>query len=120
MIRKIARTIHSRYLHDLKKQGQVPAHGQGNNIKEFDDLAIEIQHSNIDNAAHIPTKLLSIGYRIRPVNKGFKPLTLHLDAEEIEAMARVETPQMELGKKTERVDIRKGKRRKKQGRSTLT
>ncbi|MCK7538272.1 MAG: RyR domain-containing protein [Marinilabiliales bacterium] len=40
--------------------------------------------------AHIPTKLLSIGYRIRPVNKGFKPLTLHLDDEEIETMARVE------------------------------
>jgi len=90
MIRKIARTIHSRYLHDIKKQGQTSANGQGVMIREFDDLSLEIQHSNIDNAAHIPTKLLSIGYRIRPVNKGFKSLTLHLDEEEIETMAMVE------------------------------
>jgi serine phosphatase RsbU (regulator of sigma subunit) len=33
---------------------------------------------------------LSIGYKIRPVKKGFKPLTLHIDDEEVEAMARVE------------------------------
>ena len=90
MIRKIARTIHSRYLHDMKKQDQGPRDGQGVMKWEFDDLSPEIQHSNIDNASHIPTKLLSIGYRIRPVKKGFKPLTLHLDDEEIETMARVE------------------------------
>jgi len=90
MIRKIARIIHSRYLHEVKKQGQASVTGQGVMVREFEDLAVEIQHSNIDNAAHIPTKLLSIGYRIRPVKKGFKALTLHLDEEEIETMARVE------------------------------
>ena len=90
VIRKIARTIHSRYLHDIKKQGHISPGGQGAMTREFDDLPPEIQHSNIDNASHIPTKLLSIGYRIRPVSKGFKPLTLHLDEEEIETMAKVE------------------------------
>ncbi|MRR19113.1 hypothetical protein EG827_02875 [bacterium] len=90
MIRKIARIIHSRYLHEIRKQGQSSAAGQEVTVREFEDLDIEIQHSNIDNAAHIPTKLLSIGYRIRPVTKGFKALALHLDEEEIETMARVE------------------------------
>ena len=63
---------------------------KGSGTEQFNDLPAELQHSNIDNAAHIPTKLLSIGYRIRPVNKGFKPLALHLDDEEVETMARVE------------------------------
>lgn len=90
MIRRIARIIHSKYLHEIKKQGQASASGQGPMVREFEDLPVEFQHSNIDNAAHIPTKLLSIGYRIRPVKKGFKPLALHLDEEETETMARVE------------------------------
>ncbi|TAL62848.1 MAG: hypothetical protein EPN88_12845, partial [Bacteroidetes bacterium] len=50
----------------------------------------EIKYSNIDNAYHIPTKLLSIGYKIRHVQKGFKSVTLHLNEEEIETMAMVE------------------------------
>ena len=41
-------------------------------ISDFDELPEEIKYSNIDNAAHIPTKLLSIGYKIRQVKKGFK------------------------------------------------
>ena len=39
---------------------------------------------------HIPTKLLSIGYKIRPVKKGFKSVTLHLNEAETETMAAVE------------------------------
>ena len=34
--------------------------------------------------------LLSIGYKIRQVKKGFRPVALHLNAGEIETMARVE------------------------------
>ena len=90
MIKKIARAIYSRYLHEIKKQAGSEADTKGNGIQQFNDLPTELQHSNIDNAAHIPMKLLSIGYRIRPVKEGFKPLALHLDDEEVETMARVE------------------------------
>lgn len=98
MVRKFARAIHSRYLHELKTQignnensGSPVTLPTGNQYSaEFDDLPDEIKSSNIDNAVHIPTKLLSVGYKIRPVKKGFKPVALHLNAEEVETMARVE------------------------------
>jgi len=98
MVRKFARAIHSRYLHELKNQ-IINNENSGSNVTlptgnqysaDFDDLPDEIKRSNIDNAAHIPTKLLSVGYKIRPVRKGFKPVALHLNAEEVETMARVE------------------------------
>ncbi len=95
MIRKLARAIHSRYMHEINSQTS-----KGDNFlfyspgaayaSDFDKLSDEIKFSNFDNAAHIPTKLLSIGYKIRPVNKGFKPFALHLNQDEIETMARVE------------------------------
>ncbi len=90
MIKKIARAIHSRYLHELRKQGDSAVNNKGTGIQHFNDLPAELQQSNIDNASHIPTKLLSIGYMIRPVKKGFKPMTLHIEEEEIETMAKVE------------------------------
>ena len=98
MIKKLARAIHSRYLHEIRNQGiksnnwifYNPGKPENNVVTDFDDLPDEIKLSNIDNAAHIPTKLLSIGYKIRPVKKGFKSFALHLNEEEIETMARVE------------------------------
>ena len=98
MIKKLARAIHSKYLHEIKNQSIKteqyikfsalrPASSY---TSDFDDLPEEIQYSNIDNAAHIPTKLLSIAYKIRAVKKGFKPFALHLNNEEIETMSRVE------------------------------
>jgi serine phosphatase RsbU (regulator of sigma subunit) len=98
MIKKLARAIHSRYLHELRKQTAgsnnyifyTPGDLSNQYSSVFDDLPDEIKNSNIDNAAHIPTKLLSIGYKIRQVKKGFKPVTLQLNNEEIENMARVE------------------------------
>jgi serine phosphatase RsbU (regulator of sigma subunit) len=90
VIRKIARAFHARYIHEIKKQADSKAETTGTITPEFDDLPTELQQSNIDNAAHIPTKLLSIGYRMRPVVKGFKPAALPLDESEIETMARVE------------------------------
>jgi serine phosphatase RsbU (regulator of sigma subunit) len=102
MVRKFARAIHSRYLNEMKKQESgskkdfymswVHSTGDPNNqnISDFEHLPEDIKSSNLDNAHHIPTKLLAIGYKIRPVGKGFKPATLHLDEEEIETMARVE------------------------------
>ena len=98
MIRKLARAIHSRYLHEIKSQAvkadnyifYTPSDSENYYVSDFDDLPDDIKYSNIDNAVHIPTKLLSIGYKIRQVKKGFKPFALHLNQEEIETMARVE------------------------------
>ena len=102
MVNKLARAIHSRYLHEIRKQqnGQEkniylswihkPGEGISQNTSDFEDLDTEIKSSNLDNAYHIPAKLLSIGYKIRPVKKGFKPVALHLNNEEVETMARVE------------------------------
>ena len=98
MIKKLARAIHSKYLHEIRNQNTTQNGNILNNsddfknkyISDFDDLPIEIKYSNMDNAIHIPTKLLSIGYRIRQVKKGFKPVALHLNDKEIETMARVE------------------------------
>ena len=98
IIKKIARAIHSKYMHEIRNQstgenGNVfysPGDFKNQYASEFDDLPDEIKYSNMDNAMHIPTKLLSIGYRIRKVKKGFKPITLHLNEEEIDTMARVE------------------------------
>ncbi len=98
MIKKLARAIHSRYLHEIRIQSRKadnyifynPDHSRNQYLSDFDDLPDEIKYSNIDNAAHIPTKLLAIGYKIRPVKKGFKAFALSLNEEEIETMARVE------------------------------
>ena len=95
MIKKLARAIHSRYLHEIRNQtlktdSYIFYNSSNLYVSEFDDLPDDIKYSNIDNAVHIPTKLLSIGYKIREVKKGFKPYALHLNKEEIETMARVE------------------------------
>lgn len=98
MVRKLARSIHSRYLHEIRNQrlkaNDYIFYNSGKTGSQysvdFDDLPDEIKYSNIDNATHIPTKLLSIGYKIRQVKKGFKPFALHLNEEEVETMARVE------------------------------
>jgi serine phosphatase RsbU (regulator of sigma subunit) len=102
MIRKLARAIHSKYLRELRSQHTKSENDPVNYffytskefrnhyISDFDELPDEIKYSNIDNAAHIPTKLLSIGYKIRQVKKGFKPVALHLNEDEIETMAMVE------------------------------
>lgn len=93
MIRKLARSIHSKYLHEIKNQRlnhNKPSKPDNVYTSDFDNLPDEIKNSNIDNASHIPAKLLSIGYKIRPVKKGFKPYALHLNEDEIETMAIVE------------------------------
>ncbi len=102
MIQKLARAIHSGYLHKMRTMEAgdekdpdaavlyYPGDSEMKHLTDFDDLPDDIIFSNTDNAYHIPTKLLSIGYKIRQAKKGFKPYTLHLDAEEVETMARVE------------------------------
>jgi serine phosphatase RsbU (regulator of sigma subunit) len=91
-VRKLAKAIHSRYLHEIRsktKKSELKNHIDPYHA-DFDELHDDIKNSNIDNAAHIPTKLLSIGYNIRQVKKGFRPFALHLNKAEIETMARVE------------------------------
>jgi len=102
MVLKLARAIHSRYRHEVTKQSASSQkktyfnwlHSPGNNLNtgdtDFESLPEEIKHSNLDNAFHIPTKLLAIGYNIRPVERGYKPATLNLSEEEIEVMAKIE------------------------------
>lgn len=99
---RLAKTIHSRYLHEIRKKSFLetgnsyisdffPAGDPGSSaLHDFDDLSDDIKYSNIDNAYHIPTKLLSIGYKIKPVTTGHRPLALHLSSDEIETMAVVE------------------------------
>jgi len=102
MAEGLARAIHSRYLYLTRKQvsqnepenylswiHRQTEPGKTNSVN-FDDLPEEIKRSNLDNAFHIPTKLLSIGFRIRPVRKGYQAAVLHLNDHEIENMARVE------------------------------
>lgn len=95
LLRKLAKAIHSRYLQemrDLGSEGPAPVYpgDQESYLMEFDDLPEEIKFSNIDNAYHIATKLLSIGYRIKPVKQGFEPATLKLNELEIETLAKIE------------------------------
>jgi serine phosphatase RsbU (regulator of sigma subunit) len=96
LVRKLAKAIHSRYLHEIRLQtirsSEYIFYNPMNpgSQYDFEDLPEEVQYSNIDNAAHIPTKLLSIGYKIRQVKKGFRPVALHLNAGEVETMAKVE------------------------------
>ncbi len=102
MIKKLARAIHAKYLAGMRNQiprkeddlsnfiFNTPAESENKYLTDFDELPDEIKYSNTDNAAQIPAKLLSIGYKIRQVKKGFKPVALHLNDDEIETMARVE------------------------------
>jgi serine phosphatase RsbU (regulator of sigma subunit) len=102
MIKKLARAIHSRYLKKMRETNSGADNEDHVNmfffmgdsktqpLPDFDDLPEEIKYSNNDNAYHIPTKLLSVGYKIRALRKGYKSLTLRLNSEEIEIMARVE------------------------------
>jgi serine phosphatase RsbU (regulator of sigma subunit) len=75
---------------NIKENNPVCYNPENLYIADFENLPEEIKHSNFDNAAHIPTKLLSIGYKIRPVKKGYKSVALHLNDSEIETMAMVE------------------------------
>ncbi len=102
VVGKLARAIHAKYLHQVRKENpgsdkdiyiswlHKTGETRNQNLGEFDDLPEEIKQSNLDNAYHIPTKLLAAGYKIRPVRKGFRQTALHLGEEEIETMARVE------------------------------
>jgi serine phosphatase RsbU (regulator of sigma subunit) len=102
IVLKLAKAIHSRYQHEVRKQktGQEkgfhtfgffnPGNSGSSEFSDFEDLPEEIKHSNLDNAYHIPTKLLSIGYVISRVQKGYKPIALRLNEEETEIMAKVE------------------------------
>lgn len=101
-IKKLARAIHSRYMQEIRKNSLIddsfpessshiyPGDEGFKYDADYENLPEDIKVSNKDNAYHIPTKLLSTGYKMRPVKKGYKTLTLHLNDEETETMAMVE------------------------------
>ena len=97
VIKRLARAIHSRYLEEMRNRSgddtlasEYPGDDGNQYLTDFDKLPDDIKFSNLDNAYHIHTKLLSIGYKIKPVEKGYKAFTLYLKDDEIETMARVE------------------------------
>ena len=102
LVGRLARAIHSKYLHQIRKENSFhgkdiymswlhkTSEAKNQNEVEFDDLPEELKQSNLDNAYHIPAKLLAAGFGIRPFRKGFRQAVLHLGDEEIETMARVE------------------------------
>jgi serine phosphatase RsbU (regulator of sigma subunit) len=102
MLKKLAKAVHARYLQEMRNRDTIeendmnlpvsyyPGDFENRYVSDFDTLPDDIKYSNRDNAYHITTKLLSIGYKIRPVQKGFKSVTLNLNDGEIETMAGVE------------------------------
>ncbi|RPH33284.1 MAG: hypothetical protein EHM93_05615 [Bacteroidales bacterium] len=99
---KLARAIHSRYkklMMDFQNTESkkiysdlyvVTDKSQQYFTVEFDQLPDSIKSSNIDNAYHIPTKLLSIGYEIRECKSDEVVPLLYLSETDVETMAMVE------------------------------
>jgi serine phosphatase RsbU (regulator of sigma subunit) len=97
---KLARVIYSRYRKSIMELIQASDDiKEKNSLNErlklnppnFDELIEEMKLSNIDNAFHIPTKLLSIGYKIQyKFEKDVEIPLLVLTEHEIETMSRIE------------------------------
>ena len=98
---KLARVIHSKYrksMNSLKEDSvnmykEMYYYGENSSqfITDFDSLDEDIKLSNIDNAYHVPTKLLSIGYIIQDrFDTDIETPLLALNEFEIETMARIE------------------------------
>jgi serine phosphatase RsbU (regulator of sigma subunit) len=88
MVTRIARAIHAIYIAETRRISDGKKNLEFH--AEWDRLSDEVKASNLDNARHIPTKLMAIGYRIEPEVEGYRAATLVLDDQEIETMARVE------------------------------
>ena len=98
---KLARVIHSRYLKSMNsfsegslniyKEMYSAFENSSRFIADFNNLDEDIKLSNIDNAYHISTKLLSIGYIIQDrYDADIEAPLLALNEFEIETMARIE------------------------------
>lgn len=100
---KLARAIHSRYsklMMDITQNPEskkiytdlyvVDDKNQQYFTKDFDELPDTIKQSNIDNAYHIPTKLLAIGYGIKEREGNEDIPLLYLSDDNVETMAMVE------------------------------
>jgi serine phosphatase RsbU (regulator of sigma subunit) len=97
---KLARVIHSKFLKLMTSRNDISKSvfkkmslftETGNQyISDFDSLDEDIKQSNIDNVYHVPTKLLSIGYKIQKVAEDNEPPLLVLTEHETETMAKLE------------------------------
>jgi hypothetical protein len=88
VVEVLAREIHNRYVKEQKKKGETAVKNPA--LAAFEKLPADIQRSNRDNASHIPTKLKAIGYGMRRLPPGGRPMIRKLEAGEIETMARME------------------------------
>jgi len=95
---ELARAIHSRFRQHMNNNTSSDAY-QGMYLvdsnkdtysKGFDDLSDDMKDANIDNAYHIPTKLLSVGYKIERCLDKDNLNELLLDDNEVEMMAYIE------------------------------
>ncbi len=94
----LARIIHSRFNKHMLDETNADVYNRlylvsgSKDIyeKEFDELPDDIKEANIDNAYHIPTKLLSIGYQMQPVEEGVLPPLLKLTDNQVEIMSMME------------------------------
>lgn len=87
LIVQLARQIHEDYLEKRKREG-VPESDPS--MRSFDELPDDLKFSNLNNAAHIPTKLKAINYGIRRIKKGTTPQVLKLTEDQVEMMSRLE------------------------------
>ncbi len=103
LLENLARAIHARYrklmaqMDEKSKEDSiyeklniVSDHNRENFTKDFDELDDNIKSSNTDSAYHIPTKLLSIGYKIEEAEKNTEHVLLCLSKTDIETMAKLE------------------------------
>jgi len=88
LVEALAREIHRRYTVERQNAGESAETNP--TLLPFEQLSPDIQRSNYDNAAHIPTKLKAVGYGIRRVPWGRTPEAMQLTPSEIETMARME------------------------------
>lgn len=98
MAETLARAIHSRFRKHMTDNSSADAY-QGMYLvdsnretysKAFDDLSQDMKDANIDNAYHIPTKLLSVGYKIEACSNKSSLQMLQLNDNELEMMAFIE------------------------------
>lgn len=89
LVNRMAKAIHARYVREMRGRSIEGVSGT-EYVMEFEELPLEIRHANIDSAYHITTKLLSIGYRISPAEKGHQAAALRLNPEHVETMAKLE------------------------------
>ena len=85
----LAKSIEARYRKHMMENHPAEAYKRLYFVLDQSDSE-EPRLANIDNAFHIPSKLLSIGYKIEKIEEGLVPPLLKLSEHEIEVMSMIE------------------------------